>query len=248
MIPEVKLIKKLVSIKNVKVINKNFKYFLANNIAKPGFKIYNCIFNRINNNKVFNHVLALDIYFNNVILTTEDFELINNFNLLVFTLIPKFDYQIKKNQSIYSKIDNFIATDFDNKLLNQWNLESIKKEVLFLNNTFLSKVSNENLIKIKKLTHMTGKLFAKINNNETYYEFGYLLTLYFLLNFETKVVSESLVSSNWNLTSSLSYDSLFVEKLYITEQLNEKLMKLNNKKFNLYWRVINYVLNGSFLL
>lgn len=246
MIPEYRLINSLVNLS----INKTTKRAIKNKIRSFDYdkqtKVLNFMFN-VNNNRVFNHVIGLDSELYQFSLDTY-FPNIIDFNFIVAGLMPIFEFQ-KLYYKDYTKIQNTLTNQaLQNDDIQKWyqeslNLKQTDTEPLkfILDN---KKLSKEIKTKIINLTHISGQLFETLNTNN--YQLGYYLMLFFLLNLETKKTLQLKSTTNWNLKKFFPYEDLFSYKLLVMQKFNQALMELKGKNFNLYWRVINYIITGHY--
>lgn len=246
MIPEYRLINSLVNLplnkgtkKEIKARTKTLNYHKKN-------KLNNFIFNT-NNNRVFNHIINLDAelnqfkldsYYNNIV----------NFNFLVASLMPIFEFQTYYYKD-YKKIQEILLTEAQaNSDVPKWYQESLNinynanQDVIFLLKN--KKIPKEIKSKIITLTHVTGQLFETLSANN--FQLGYYFMLYYLLALETKKSMQLNSLTNWNLKSYFEYEDLFLYKLRILDKFTQILMELKGKNFNLYLRVINYIIAGHY--
>lgn len=246
MIPEYRLIYSLVNLPINKITKKEIKNKVKSfNYEKPG-KLFNFIFN-VNNNRVFNHVIGLDSELNQFSLDPY-FANIIDFNLILSGLMPVFEFQ-KIYYKDYKKFQNeLFAQALANPDIKKWYDESLDLtnnhfEALnfILNN---KKVKEEVKVKIITLTHISGQLFETLSANS--YQLGFYLMLFYLLNLETKKTLQLKSDTTWNLKSHYNYEDIFSYKLLIIQKFNKTLMELKGKNFNLYWRVINYIITGHY--
>ncbi|MGL5268539.1 MAG: hypothetical protein ACRC8P_02090 [Spiroplasma sp.] len=247
MIPEYRLINSLVNLPINKITKKQIKNKVKTFNYQRQIKLFNFIFS-VNNNCMFNHVFSLDSELNQFSLDAY-FDNIIDFNFFVAGLMPIFEFQ-KLYYKDYKKIQELL---FNQALLNskikKWYQESLN---LNQNNTNLDldfilnnhRIPTEIKIKIINLTHISGQLFETLNTNS--YQLGYFLMLFYLLNLETKKTLQLKSNTNWNLKSYYQYEDIFSYKLLIMQKFNKKLMELKGKNFNLYWRVVNYLITSHY--
>lgn len=250
MIPEYRLINSLVNLPINKIIKKQIKNKIKTFNYPRQTKLFNFIFS-VNNNRVFNHVFGLDSELNQFSLDLY-FSKIVDFNFFVASLMPIFEFQ-KLYYKDYQKMQELLFNQsLSNPKIKKWYLESLDlkldsiqdsvKELNFiLDNPNLAK---EIKAKIINLTHVSGQLFENMSTNSYY--LGYYLMLFYLLNLETKKTLQLKSNTNWNLKSYYQYEDIFSYKLLIMQKFSKNLMELKGKNFNLYWRVINYLITGHY--
>lgn len=246
MIPEYRLINSLVNLPINKVTKRVIKTKIKTLNYDHQTKVSNFIFS-VNNNRVFNHIIGLDSELNQYSLDAY-FANIVDFNFMVAALMPVFEFQT----SYYKDYKKIQETLFNEALLS-FDLQNWYQESLALTATdteplkFL--LSNKKLpkpikTKIINLTHISGQLFESISAN--HYQLGYYLMLFYLLNLETKKTLQLRSATTWNLKKYIPYEDLFAYKLLVMEQFSKAIMQLKGKTFNLYWRVMNYIITGHY--
>lgn len=252
MIPEYRLIRPLIKLKNNNILKKNCKKSIAFLKYSKKNKTYYFIFNSNSNSQVFNNTISLMAHLNNTDLTPF-FSIITNFNYMVAAWRPAFNFQLLYYRDYDNMTKALIKQSLENSWIHEWYQEGLKNHHSALD--FLINKSNipqEIIIKIKVLTHVSGKLFQTLKDNNSKiannfdYQLGYYLMLFYLLQLETRQTLKFNDVTNWNIKSYFNYSELFADKLKVINQLNDILMTVTEKDFNLYWRIINYALNGTF--
>lgn len=250
MIPEYRLINSLVNLPINKITKKQIKNKIKTFNYSRQTKLFNFIFS-VNNNRVFNHVFGLDSELNQFSLDPY-FSKIVDFNFFVASLMPIFEFQ-KLYYKDYQKMQELLFNQsLSNSKIKKWYLESLDldldsiqdsvKELNFILDN--ANIPKEIKTKIINLTHVSGQLFENMSTNSYY--LGYYLMLFYLLNLETKKTLQLKSNTNWNLKSYYQYEDIFSYKLLIMQKFSKKLMELKGKNFNLYWRVINYLITGHY--
>lgn len=246
MIPELSLINSLINLPTVKDTKKQIKNKLKSINYNKKSKVFKFMFN-VNNSHVFNHIFALDSKLNQFDLEPFIANIVD-FNLIISSLLPVFDFQ----KSYFKDYKNIQKILFSESLLNidieKWFQESVNFESNSIKNLeFIiknRKVPKQIKAKIISLTHITGQLFETLNINN--YQLGHYLMLFYLLSIETKKTMQFKSSTNWNLKSYFPSDEFFCYKLKIIKEFNQVLMELKGTEFNLYWRIINYIITGYY--
>lgn len=244
MIPEYHLINSLINLPSNKITKKAIKRKTKTFKYDKKRKFNNFIFN-INNNRVFNHIINLDAELNQFSLDPYYANIVD-FNFFIAGLMPIYEFQIiyyKDYKQIQEILFNASLTNSD---IQKWYQESLNLEKINIEDLkFIldnKKIPKEIKNKIISLTHVSGQLFETLSTNN--YQLGYYFMLFYLLTLETRKTIQLRSITNWNLKSYFEYEDIFSYKLMILKKLNQILMELKEKNFNLYLRVINNIISG----
>lgn len=246
MIPERRLLKSLINIHTNKDIKHAIKHASKTINYKKKKQLY-CFTNNLNESSVFYHFISLDGYLNNYQLN-DYYSNIIDFHFLLTGFMPIFEFQELTNKN-HQEIQKTLQTHaLTNPNISKWYQESQTKitSKLNLNLNFLLK--NDKIPEWVKtsflvLTHISGKFFETLKNND--YELGYYFMLFYLINLETKQTLIFKSNTNWNLKSYFTTEDFFTYKLKIIDKFSQVLMNTKGQKFNLYLRVINAFINKN---
>lgn len=247
MIPKYRLINHLLLLKSNYFFKREIKKQLGHLPAKAYRSSYNLVFN-CNKNLMFIKIISVYLEFNKISYK-KHLSLVASFILTISALMPI----LKRQEKLISNFQITKAT-----LLMISNKEPIQQ---WLNNCWLTsllpdflinslKISKTQLLVLQQLVHVSGKTFESLNETKLCqkenYEFGSLLMLFYILDLETRSTLMTKDVTNLNLKSFFSYELLFTNKLIILDKLINSAMLLEINNFNLYIRVMNYALLGSY--
>lgn len=251
MIPEYRLINHLLLLKSNYFFKREIKKHFATLPANDYRTVYHLVFNS-NKNLMFMKIISVYLELNKINYK-ENLQLVANFILTITALIPVSLLQTKYlGLGNYQRVKTILLTIGTQGIIKQWYDQTPKDDLLpdFLNNETLLTDQSDKLLAIKKLMHISGQMFAYLNNKPINishnYDFGKSLMLFYILDLETRKTLLTGDITNFNLKSIIPYQKLFTNKLLILDDLINSAMFLEPTNFNLYIRIMNYTLLGNY--
>lgn len=246
MIPEYRLVNHLLLLKSNYFFKREIKKHFGHLKAKDYRNTYNLVFNN-NQSLMFMKVISVYLYFNKISYK-EYLKLVANFILTISALLPTFKRQAKQLDD-YQNVKKVLLLLGCKEQIKYWFADATKVVLpdFLLNN---NQLKAENLLLIKRLLHISGNMFINLSKNEAKmkinYQFGSLLMLFYLLDLETRKTLLAKDNTDLNLKAIFSYETLFINKLIILDELVNCAMLLEQTNFNFYIRIMNYALLGNY--